>query len=73
MDSRSLSYFIHLHVMLVGTLYGNGRIVPAQAMKASRGRESRVTTLLTLGNRCKYVVSFTRLPTYHGVKAPSTH
>lgn len=53
MDSRSHSYFTRLHVMLVGTLYGNGRTVPAQVMKAPRGGETIVTTLLTLGIRCK--------------------
>ena len=53
MESRSRSYFTRVYVMLAGTLHGNGRIVPAQTMKASRGGESRVTALLTLGIRCK--------------------
>lgn len=47
MDSTSRTYFTCLYVMPVDTLCGNGRIVPAQTMKASRGGESRVTALLT--------------------------
>ena len=73
MSNRSRSYFTRLHVMLVGNLYGNGRIVLAQAMKAPRGGETTDTTLLNLGIRCKYVVRFTGLPLYHGGRAPSTH
>jgi hypothetical protein len=41
MGSRSRSYFTRLHVILISTLYGSGRIIPAQDMKASGGGKTK--------------------------------